>query len=92
VVLADGSTDQYSDQAPPDPSEGGHSYWITAAGHLTIYQRHPRTGNDDHPETIEAIYSPTGWLKVTGQQRAEEPPDRQRIDLGGPPPAPQRPG
>ena len=75
VILADGSTDQYGDQTPPEPSEGGHSRWITAAGHLTIYQRHPRTGNDDHPETIEAIYSPTGWLKVTGQQRDEEPPE-----------------
>jgi hypothetical protein len=74
LILADGSTDQYTDHAPPDTIDGEHSYWITAAGHLTVYRRHPRTGPDDHPETIEAIYSPTGWLKVTGQQRDEEPP------------------
>ena len=74
VILADGSTDQYADHAPPEATDGEHSYWITAAGHLTVFLRHPRTGPDDQPETIEAIYSPTGWLKVTGQQRDEEPP------------------
>ena len=75
VVLADGSTDQYADEAPPDTTRGEHSYWITAAGHLTVYLCHPHTGHDEHPETIEAIYSPTGWLKVTGQQRDGEPPE-----------------
>jgi hypothetical protein len=74
VVLADGSTDQYADEAP-DTTRGEHSYWITAAGHLTVYLRHLHTGHDDHPETIEAIYSPTGWLKVTGRQRDGEPPE-----------------
>jgi hypothetical protein len=75
VILADGSTDRYTDHAPADTSTGEHSYWITAAGHLTVYLRHPHTGHDEPAETIEAIYSPIGWLKVTGQQRDEEPPE-----------------
>ena len=71
VTLADGSTDQHTDST-------GHCfmYWITAAGHLTVYRcadRHQH-GLEEHPETIEAIYSTTGWLKVTGRQRDQEPP------------------
>jgi len=71
VILADGSTDQHA-----DGTEGSFSYWITAAGHLTVYRcpdQH-RHGPEEHPEITEAVYSPTGWLKVTGRQRDQEPP------------------
>lgn len=44
-------------------------------------------GSGDQPETIEAIYSPTGWLKVTGQQRDEEPPRMGRVLTRGTLPA-----
>ena len=33
VTLADGSTDQHT-----DGPEHSFSYWITAAGHLTVYR------------------------------------------------------
>jgi hypothetical protein len=75
VTLADGSTDQHTDTTI-DGAEHRFSYWITAAGHLTVYRcpDHHQHGPDEHPETTEAVYSPTGWLKVTGRQRDQEPP------------------
>jgi hypothetical protein len=76
VTLADGTTDQYTDHTPGDTDHGEHSYWIAAAGDLTVYACHPHTGHDELSETMEAIYSPTGWLKVAGRHRDDEPPTR----------------
>jgi len=75
VTLADGSTDQHT-----DGTEDSFSYWITAAGQLTVYRctdRHQH-GPEDHPEVTEAMYSPTGWMRVTGRQRDQEPPTPAR--------------
>ena len=81
VTVADGSTDEHTDTTT---TIGGidrcSEYWITAAGHLTVYRcpDHSQHGSEDHPATIEAIYSPTGWFKVTGRQRDQEPPTPAR--------------
>ena len=79
VTVADGSTDEHTDTTI-DGIDRCFEYWITAAGHLIVYRcpDHSQHGSEDHPVTIEAIYSPSGWFKVTGRQRDQEPPTPAR--------------
>ena len=66
VLLADGSIDEYTDHDESDGHRVGYAYRITATGHLAVHQ-HRRHDRHESAETIQAIYSPTGWQKVTGR-------------------------
>ena len=73
VILADGSTDQYTNHAPPDTTDGEHSYWITAAGHLTVYQRHPRTGAMTTPKPSKPSTHPPAGSRSPDSNATKNP-------------------
>jgi hypothetical protein len=53
----------------PDGEYGRYSYRIHSSGALIIW-----ITKDDEEATVDVVYGPGAWIKVSGQQKGQEVP------------------